>query len=321
MPKRNFLGLSRTVWAVVILVLLGLGVLTLLAGGFGRSLFTGVNMPDWLIVGQPHPELPAEEIFNILGFSVTNTIFSAWFTILVLGSFFYFALRKSRLVPKRLQMLAEFAVGYIYNFCEDIAGKEMGRRFFPVVATIFFFVMGNALLALLPGFGSILITNGHGEAVHLFRGVNTDINLPLALALISFFFVESWGLRKVPFFQYMSKFFNFRQFVNGFKKLFKGRLKDGISGIAMGAIDIFIGLIELLSEFVRILSFTFRLFGNMTGGEILLLMMMFLAPFLSVLPFYGLELLVGFIQALIFAGLTLVFASIATTPHNAEEAH
>ena len=86
-----------------------------------------------------------------------------------------------------------------------------------------------------------------------------------------------------------------------------------------GAIDIFIGLLEALSEVVRIVSFTFRLFGNMTGGEILLLMMVFLAPFLLAIPFYGLELLVGFIQALIFAGLTLVFATIAITPSHSDE--
>ncbi|TET26150.1 MAG: F0F1 ATP synthase subunit A, partial [Dehalococcoidia bacterium] len=85
-----------------------------------------------------------------------------------------------------------------------------------------------------------------------------------------------------------------------------------------GAIDIFVGLLELLSELVRIISFTFRLFGNMTAGEILLLIVAFLVPWVLALPFYGLELLVGFVQALIFGGLTLVFATIAVTPHTAE---
>lgn len=156
--------------------------------------------------------------------------------------------------------------------------------------------------------------------MHLFRGVNTDINFPLALAIISFVMVEFWGIKSVGFGHYMTKFFNFAPLINAFKTLFSGKIKEGASALFDGFIRVFIGLIELLSEFVRILSFTFRLFGNMTGGEILLLMMVFLMPFLLVVPFYGLELLVGFIQALIFAGLTLVFATIAVTPH-AEEGH
>jgi F-type H+-transporting ATPase subunit a len=101
--------------------------------------------------------------------------------------------------------------------------------------------------------------------------------------------------------------------------LFKGKVKSGLAGLFYGIIDIFIGLIELLSELMRIISFTFRLFGNMTGGEILLLMMMFLAPFFLAVPFDGLEMLVGFIQALVFSSLTLVFANIAVSPEHAEE--
>ena len=85
-----------------------------------------------------------------------------------------------------------------------------------------------------------------------------------------------------------------------------------------GVIDIFVGVLETLSEFIRIVSFTFRLFGNMTAGEILLLIVAFLVPWILALPFYGLELLVGFVQALIFGGLTLVFATIAVTHHAVE---
>jgi len=188
------------------------------------------------------------------------------------------------------------------------------------VATIFLFVITNAWLSLIPGYGSIFVTNSEGETVHLLRGVNTDINLPLALALVSFVFVEYWGLKTVGVFRYLGKFFNTRRFFAATKQIFKGNLREGLSGLFSGVIDIFIGFIELLSELVRIISFTFRLFGNMTGGEILLLMMLFLSPFILAIPFYGLELLVGFIQALIFGGLTLVFATIAVTPpHTAEE--
>ncbi len=103
-------------------------------------------------------------------------------------------------------------------------------------------------------------------------------------------------------------------------QIFRGRLKAGLSGLITGVINIFVGFLEALSELVRIVSFTFRLFGNMTAGEILLLIAMFLVPWIFALPFYGLELLVGFVQALIFGGLTLVFLTVAVAPHGAEAA-
>ena len=110
------------------------------------------------------------------------------------------------------------------------------------------------------------------------------------------------------------------QLRDGIKNLFKGKIVPALSGIGMGLINIFVGFLEVLSHFIRIISFTFRLFGNMTAGEILLLIVTFLVPLIITMPFYLLELLIGFIQALIFAGLTLVFGTIALTPHS-EESH
>jgi F-type H+-transporting ATPase subunit a len=153
----------------------------------------------------------------------------------------------------------------------------------------------------------------------LLRGANTDINLPLALALVSFVFVEYFGLRSHGL-RYLGKFINVGQFFRSMGQLFRGRFKAGLSGLFSGAVNIFVGILETLSELIRIVSFTFRLFGNMTAGEILLLIVAFLVPWVLALPFYGLELLVGFVQALIFAGLTLVFVTIAVTPHEAEAA-
>jgi len=103
-------------------------------------------------------------------------------------------------------------------------------------------------------------------------------------------------------------------------KIFKGKVGEGAFGLFTGVINIFTGLLEGLAEFIRIISLTFRLFGNMTAGEILLLVVAFLIPFVVPVFFFGLELLIGFIQALIFAGLTLIYVSVAVTPHE-EEAH
>jgi len=300
---------------VVFLVLLIVGFAI---GPLGQSLFGDIGLPDWLSVPRPEPELPAETIFHLFGFPVTNSIIAAWITIIFLVGLSYAVTRRMKLIPGRLQAALEFLIGWLYDLCCSVAGEENGRRFFPVVATIFLFVAFNAWLALLPGFGSIMAHTAQGE-VHLLRPANTDINMPLALALTSFVFVELFGLRVLGI-RYLGKFFNFGEFVRGVKLLFQGKVKDSIFGIFTGAIAIFTGLLEGLSEMIRIVSLTFRLFGNMTAGEILLLVAAFLIPWLFAIPFYGLELLIGFIQAIIFGGLTLIFLTLAVEAHG-EEAH
>jgi F-type H+-transporting ATPase subunit a len=271
-----------------------------------------------LSVAKPDPQLPAETVFRIFGFPITNSIIGAWITIIFLVLFSYFITRRMKLVPGRLQALFEFLVGWLYDLCCSVAGEKNGRRFFPVVATIFLFVGFNAWLALLPGFGSITAHTAGGE-VSLIRAANTDINMPLALAITSFIFVEFYGLRTLGT-RYIGKFLNFKDFFRAVRQMFTGKVKAGISGLFSGVMAIFTGLLEGLSEFIRIISLTFRLFGNMTAGEILLLVAVFLVPWLFAIPFYGLELLIGFIQAIIFGGLTLIFLTLAVESHEEEKA-
>jgi F-type H+-transporting ATPase subunit a len=299
---------------LVFLVLFAIGFA---AGPLGRSML-GLELPSWLSTSRPDPKLPAEVVFHIFGLPITNSVIGAWLTIIFLVGFSYAVTRRMRLIPPRLQSLFESFLGWLYNFCQSVAGEENGRRFFPVMATIFLFVAFNAWLSLLPGFGSITVHTAEGE-VHLLRGANTDINMPLALALMSFVFVEFFGLRRGGI-RYLGKFVNVGPFFRSVSQILRGRLRPGLSGLITGVINIFVGFLEALSELVRIVSFTFRLFGNMTAGEILLLIAMFLIPWVFALPFYGLELLVGFVQALIFGGLTLVFLTVATAPHGAEAA-
>lgn len=286
---------------IIILVLFALLIV-------GRLLFP---LPE-----MPHIELAAEGLFSIFGFPITNTMLAAWLTILVLGGVSYAATRKMKIVPKGLQNIVEALLVKLINFVEDTAGKDYGRKFFPVIATIFIFVIANAWLALLPGFMFIGIGE---EQVPLLRGANTDINFPLALALVSFVFVEYWGLRSQGFFRYMRKFFDVGGLFRGIGQLFRGKIRGGLSAILTGVIEAFAGFIEIISELVRIVSLTIRLFGNMTAGELLILMMLFLIPWVAVIPFYGLELFIGFVQALIFGGLTLVFLVIAVTPREEHE--
>ncbi|MCJ7425937.1 MAG: F0F1 ATP synthase subunit A [Dehalococcoidales bacterium] len=321
MAKRGCLGCSFPLVIGLLVVFLVLIVGGFVIGPLGQSMLGGLELPGWLTalsVDRPDPRLPAEAVFHIFGFPITNSIIGAWITIIFLVGVSYIITRRMKLVPGRLQAAFEFLIGWLYDLCVSAAGEKNGRRFFPLVTTIFLFVGFNAWLALLPGFGSITAHTAEGE-VALIRAANTDINMPLALALTSFIFVEFYGLRTLGI-HYLGKFLNFKEFFRAARQIFTGKLKAGASGLVTGAMTVFSGLLEGLSEFIRIVSLTFRLFGNMTAGEILLLVAAFLIPWLFAIPFYGLELLIGFIQAIIFGGLTLIFLTLAVE-HHEEEAH
>jgi F-type H+-transporting ATPase subunit a len=295
---------------IPVLILFAIG---LVFGTLGAS-FVGKEPPSIFKVPKPHVALPSEPLLHVGSFSITNTLIASWLTILVLVGLSILLTRKMKLVPGRRQALAETIVEGLLNFVESIAGKKHTRMLFPGVATIFIYVISNAYLALLPFFGTIGIRHEH-EFLAIFRAANTDVNVPLSIALMSFFLVESWGMRAIGVSHYISEFINVRQLGQGLKELFTGKIKTGPMNIVFGFITLFVGVLEIFSHLTRMLSFTFRLFGNMTAGEILILVSCFLIPLVFTIPFYGLELLIGMIQALIFSGLTLVFGTIAISPH------
>ena len=235
---------------------------------------------------------------GITEFAITNTMLSAWFASIVMILFFVLGAGKKSLVPGRFQSVIESIYEAIISFSSGVLGPDMARKAFPVVATIFFFVLFNAWLALLPFYQFVGFVSGEDNIIkaHLLRSAGTDLNMPLALALVSFAFVEYWGFRAHGF-TYLKKFFAFGSIFS--------------KGIFQGLIDMFVGILEFVSELIRVVSFTFRLFGNMTAGEILVVMITFLVPLVATNFVYGLELLVGLIQSVIFAGLTLVFLSVA----------
>ncbi len=248
-------------------------------------------------------------------FIITNTLLSSWIASIILVGVFVIGARRAQLVPGRFQNFCEIVIEGLLRFVEGVVGQARARLLFPVIASIFLFVVINAWIGLLPIYPSLgFITDGIVE-IHLLRPAGTDINMPLALALVSFVFVEFLGLRMLGI-GYLGKFIRVRSLGRGLSALFRFKLLDAFQGL----LDFFfVGPLEAFSEFVRLISFTFRLFGNMTAGEILVLVSAFLVPFIATVGVYGLELLVGFIQGLIFAGLTLVFAAIAMTAHEHEE--
>jgi len=241
--------------------------------------------------------LHGEKIFEVFGFPVTNTILLSWVAtaFLILGAFLLG--KKTALVPGRLQGVIEIAVGGFYDFMNGILGDaKQSRKHFALVATIFFFVLANNWIALLPGLSAVGINEqtAHGEIfVPLFRTANSDLNMTLIIAIAAIFMVQVIGITTLGFFKYAKKFFNFTS-----------------------PIDFFIGILELVSEIAKMISFSFRLFGNIFAGEVLLMIIAYLLPYGAPLPFLLLELFVGFIQALVFATLTLVFIQIATVDHH-----
>lgn len=304
-----------------------MGCLTKALIGIIGALVIMIASAMFFPVPPPHVHLPAEEVFSLAGFSITNTLLASWLTLVVLVVMFWLGTRKMKLVPAGWQNVIEWIYESLYNFIEEPAGKENARRFFPLVATIFLWVIMAAFISLLPGFDTIgfgeteeisgaFVGQATGFVVHtpFLRKANTSINFPLSLALIAFISWSVWAIKLIGVREYSKQFFKFGGIIEGLKELFKGKIKPGFSAIFTGAVEIFAGLLELLSRIIQIISLTFRLFGNMLAGAILLLLVPHLLPWLVDVPVYGLEMLFGFCQALIFAGLTLSFLIIATTP-------
>jgi F-type H+-transporting ATPase subunit a len=190
-------------------------------------------------------------------------------------------------------------IEFLYNTVDNVFGdKKITKKYFPLVATFFLFILFNNWLGTLPGVGSIGINEIHeGEKIFvpLLRPGNADLNHTLALAVVSVIAIQFFGITAIGLFKYSGKFLNL-----------KG-----------GPIGFFVGLLEMIGEVAKILSFSFRLFGNIFAGEVLLTVIMTILPYIAPIPFTLLELFVGLIQALVFTMLTLVFIKIATTDHEA----
>jgi F-type H+-transporting ATPase subunit a len=273
-------------------------------------------VPPWSL---PHIAVPVDTLFTIGGFPVTNTLIMTWVTILVILGIMYGAFRNPRLVPGFFQNMVEWAVELLLNLCEDVAGKENGRRFFPWVATIFFFVLLANWWEVVPGvetFGT-LGNSGIPGCAHphpvagiflfgqqsncitpLLRPPSTDLNLTLAIAVVSVVMTQWYGIRQLGALRHITKYINYRE----------------------GPLGILIGLLEFVLEMIRVVSFSFRLFGNLFAGDTLLLVMAYLIPILAPTAFYFLEIFVGFIQAFVFAMLTLVFMTLSVSTHDEEHA-
>lgn len=238
--------------------------------------------------------IAAETVTHVLGIPVTNSLLASLLTTVVLVTISYFATKNLKEIPKGIQNILEFAVESLYNMIQDVTkNKDLTYKFYPIVATIFLFVMTSNWMGLLPGFSTIGLkeetASGHEVVVGFFRSANSDLNSTIALAVVSVLSIQFMGIAVLGFAKYGKKFINFSS-----------------------PIAFFIGILEIVSEVAKMISFSFRLFGNVFAGEVLLTVIMTIAPFIAPVPFFALELFVGAIQALVFAMLLLVFLNTAT---------
>ncbi len=240
--------------------------------------------------------LAAEKIAHIGSVPITNSLFTSWIATILLVILGIFATRNLKTIPAGIQNVFETVVEFLFNTVDSvIQNEEQTRKYFPLLATIFLFIITNNWLGLLPGVGSIGLREGE-KFVPILRGGNADLNTTLALAILAVIMVQVFGILAIGFGKYFSKFINLKS-----------------------PIGFFVGILETISEFSKIVSFSFRLFGNIFAGEVLLAVIGMIVPYIAPLPFYVLEIFVGFIQALVFTMLALVFIKMAITDH--AEAH
>jgi F-type H+-transporting ATPase subunit a len=313
---------NRVVWILLFLLVVGIGL------QYGLGIRMAREDIHISAAAEPLACIGGERVGEACSpgtiLPITNALVMTVLVDLVLVLIIIFGARNMQLVPRRFQNVVETVVEGFYNFATGIDRRNVGK-FFPLPATIFiFFLVGN-MLALVPGVGSIgmcvpeaasaasAAQEGAGQSVFSglpgycgagnvlipwLRAPAADLNVTFAFALSAVFMVEFFGVQALGL-SYFTRFFNLREGLLGF----------------------FVSLIELISEISRIVSFAFRIFGNIFGGEVILIVMSFLLAYVLPLPFYGFEIFVAFIQAVIFAVLTLVFMSNAVVAHGGHEDH
>lgn len=238
-----------------------------------------------------HIALASERLFSLWGLPITSSLLTAWLVIATLLIGAWLVRRSVRLVPGKIQSGIEMFFEYLLGMMESMLGsRALAERYFPLIATIFIFIFTANMFDFLPIFGTITVGDEHSS---LFHAVNADLNSTLALAIISFLVIEVSGVVTLGALKYGQKFVNIRG----------------------GAIGFAVGLLEIVGNLARLISFSFRLFGAIFAGEVLLLVIARFLPYIAPVPFMAFEVFIGLLQAAVFAILTMAFIKIAIEDH------
>ncbi len=267
------------------------------------------------------PPLAAEKLFTLGSLPITNSYINSVLALIgfiVFALFLNFSLKKyysKNKAPRGLanffESVLEFLLGYIDNVTKD---RKKSLKFLPLVGSLFLFILVSNWMGLLPGTGSIGIFHligGEKELIPFLRPANTDLNMTLSMAVLAVTVSHFMGIIAIGFFKYANKFIKLGD-------IYKAVKNFSIIGILVAIVEFFVGIIEIFSEVAKMVSLSLRLFGNIFAGEVLLTVLGSLiagyGAFLIPLPFMALELLVGFVQATVFAMLALVYLTVATEP-------
>lgn len=234
----------------------------------------------------------AEPIFSLGNFPVTNSFLDTLLVDAILIGLIVAVNKKISLIPGFLQNLIEMTVETFYDLTRSVA-NERTDRIFPFVMSFFLFILIANWTGLIPGFSSVGFYQGK-NLTPLFRAATSDFNVTFALAIVSAISTHIISIKTIGIKDYLSRYFS------------------------LNPIYLFIGFLEIISEITKVISLSFRLFGNIFAGEIVLGTVSTIFAFLFPLPFLALEVIVGLVQALVFSMLTMAFMAILATPHHEE---
>lgn len=261
----------------------------------------------------------AEPVFHFKNFTITNALFSSWFAVAVIAIIALVLRSKLREIPKGIQNLFEVIIEGALSLCDQVTNdRQLSMRIFPVAISAFFFILINNWFGILPLGWLGFIENGeHGLAfIPYFRGGTADINTTLALAITAVIGANVFGVVSIGLWKTFNKYVNLKVLGQIGKKI-----KKEPTIILVAPVTFFVGLIEIIGELAKVASLSFRLFGNVFAGEVLLASMAALMAFVVPMPFLVVEIFVGVIQALIFSILLVVYFTVGASDHDHEEEH
>lgn len=232
-------------------------------------------------------ELAAPVLFTIAGLPVTNSMLTSWLVVAIIVIFFRIAVRRAALVPTGIYNVAEAVFEGFLNFMDVFSGaRERTVRFLPFIGTAFFYILVSNFIGLFPPIGQLTFTTTAGDTHALFKTPTSDYNLPLALGIIGFVMAWAMSIREYGVIGHLRKY------------------------IHLNPMDTFLGLMDIVSDFARIISLSFRLFGNILSGEVLILVMTSLfngsVAYGIPLVFMALGLISGVVQAIVLPAITLM---------------
>lgn len=261
--------------------------------------------------------LYAEPVAHFGSFAVTNALITSTSAVLVIVLMAVAIRTKLREIPKGIQNFLEFVLEGALSLADQVTNsRKISERVFPLAFSVFLFILVNNWLGLLPIGGLGIVEQGeHGATfIPFLRSGTADINTTVALAFMAVLGANLFGIFSLGIWKTFNKYVNLKALGSVFTQVRKNP-----TVLVVAPVTFFVGILELIGEFAKIASLSFRLFGNVFAGEVLLMAMSAILPYLLPIPFMFLEIFVGLIQALIFSILVLVYFTIAAQDHDEHE--